>query len=99
MARLGIASYSGISSTDIVQDITNDVKKDVISLGDSLLVDVKRTTPKDKGKARNGWQIKHSPTGFKIENRVEYIGPLNEGSSKQAPRDYVGKIIRKTQIK
>lgn len=61
------------------------------------LKSVKAATPRQSGRARRGWQADKGLKNWKISNRVSYIGSLNEGSSKQAPRDFVGKAIRGTR--
>ena len=75
------------------------IRADVNGIGTSLHTTLKADTPKATGEASRGWRRKNTQDGFTIRNTVDHIGALNEGSSKQAPRDYVGKTIRKTQIK
>lgn len=99
MARLGIARGISTSGAGIDQWLRNSIRKDVQNLGDSLNANLKSTTPKDTGNARKGWTVRHKGDEFTIRNRVDYIGALNEGSSRQAPKDYVGRTIRSTQIK
>lgn len=61
----------------------------------ALYEEAVKATPKDKGKARRGWHIRKgtNPTEStaiqketKIVNRTPYIGRLEKGHSKQAPR-------------
>lgn len=46
-------------------------------------------TPIDTGEARAGWSI----VGSTIQNDVEHINMLNEGSSKQAPSRFVERTL------
>ena len=46
-------------------------------------------TPVDTGEARDGWR--KTPKG--VENPVEHIKPLNEGSSKQAPSHFIERTV------
>jgi hypothetical protein len=46
-------------------------------------------TPVDTGKARDGWKV----VGKSIQNDVEYIDRLNEGSSPQAPTHFIEKTL------
>lgn len=46
-------------------------------------------TPVDTGEAMQGWEIE----GDSIVNRVDHIGALNNGSSKQAPQHFVERTL------
>ena len=46
-------------------------------------------TPIDTGEARRGWKIVKTESGFRITNDVDYINELNEGSSQQAPSNFI----------
>jgi len=51
--------------------------------------DLKRETPVDTGKARDGWYS----TSDSIENDVEYIDELNTGTSQQAPTHFIERTV------
>lgn len=88
-------------------DITNNLDKDmalteqmVLDLTAKTTLDVERdlklATPVDTGRARNGW-ISTIPTipfqpGI-VENNVEYLGKLNDGHSKQAPKLFIESVV------
>lgn len=56
----------------------------------SKLVDaLKEATPVDTGNARDNWKIE----GNSIVNEVEYIEYLNQGSSVQAPQNFIEKTL------
>jgi len=50
---------------------------------------LKAVTPVDTGEARDGWYV----DGKSIENNVEHIDQLNEGSSKQAPPYFIERTL------
>lgn len=70
---------------EYVQKTTLDAQRDLIL-----------ATPVKDGTARRGW-VSTTPTmpyepGI-VENNVEYIGKLNDGSSKQAPANFVENVV------
>jgi hypothetical protein len=56
----------------------------------ALLLDLKEATPKDTKLASNSWFLKRV-NGLEavISNEQDYIIILNNGSSKQAPRNFI----------
>jgi len=81
-------NYVKKKSRNIVSEGKHRVSKHV-------LTDLKRETPVDTGRARDGWKI----VGSKIINNVPYISYLNKGSSLQAPSHFVEKTaIRRTHV-
>jgi hypothetical protein len=50
---------------------------------------LKANTPVDTGEARDGWYA----TDHSIENNVEHVKYLNEGSSQQAPEHFIEQTI------
>jgi hypothetical protein len=60
-------------------------KKTVTNMVDELVL----KTPIDTGLARASWKTNETNTGINVENSVEYIQYLNEGSSKQAPARFI----------
>lgn len=54
-----------------------------------LKTELQNKTPVDTGLARSSWEIKEENQNYNIENNVEYIQYLNEGSSKQAPAYFI----------
>jgi hypothetical protein len=72
---------------EYVQKTTLDAQRDLIL-----------ATPVKDGTARRGW-VSTTPTkpyepGI-VENNVEYIGKLNDGSSKQAPANFVENVVER----
>jgi len=66
-------------------------------LSNELLVNAKKFTPIDKGKARRGWRKEKSFRQTSIVNRVPYINALEDGhSKKQAPNGITKPTIRET---
>ena len=70
---------------------------------DSLIKDVaqhtfktaKSLTPVRSGRARDNWTKDTTRDGFEVENSVPYIGVLDKGSSRQAPRGISKPTVRK----
>jgi hypothetical protein len=54
-----------------------------------LVERLKEATPVDTGNARDGWKLKDDT----IINEVEYIVPLNNGHSQQAPSHFIEKTV------
>lgn len=63
---------------------------------------LKKVTPVDSGKARQGWQNKKYKSlgqqAGEITNEVEYIDVLNNGHSKQAPRYFIEQVLSRIGI-
>lgn len=64
-------------------------------IGEDMFVMVKDLTPIDTGKAKAGWVKTEDKYFTVINNNVEYIVYLEEGSSTQAPRGMVRVTIAK----
>ena len=56
---------------------------------------LKDETPVDTGEARAGWRTVTTSKGFKVINDVEHIVDLNEGSSQQAPSNFIEYTLMK----
>jgi hypothetical protein len=61
------------------------VKKAVAPKINTMVEALKLATPVDTGEAREGWRYEDG----KIINDVAHIVELNEGSSKQAPTNFI----------
>jgi hypothetical protein len=57
--------------------------------------EARKATPIKSGRARRNWTKDVSRQGFKIENNVPYIGRLEEGYSKQAPKGITRPTVRR----
>ena len=69
------------------------------TLADNVLRVIKRNTPIDKGRARRGWRKSKISKDFSIINRVPYIGALEKGRSKQAPKGIVRPSIEQVKLR
>jgi len=69
------------------------------TLADNVLRVIKRNTPIDKGRARRGWRKSKVLKGFSVINRVPYIGALEKGRSKQAPKGIVRPSIEQVKLR
>jgi HK97 gp10 family phage protein len=52
-------------------------------------------TPIDTGRARSSWKTAKAGDDWTVSNNVDYIEYLNEGSSQQAPENFVEKAVQK----
>lgn len=83
------------------RSITNTLNAVVNHFLDDFLDEVKRTTPVREGRARKGWRrrnkydIDRKGDTNVMDNKVPYIGLLDEGSSSQAPRGMTDPAFRK----
>jgi hypothetical protein len=90
--RSGQAAYA---------DIKDQLNAVVNHFLDDFFNEVKDTTPVREGRAKRGWRkrskydITRSGSQAVIENRVPYIGILDEGSSRQAPQGMTEPAFRK----
>jgi hypothetical protein len=79
--------------------ISAKVEKGLRRMRDDLHDDLIAFTPIDTGHAQRRWR----KTATGSENRVEYIVPLEEGHSKQAPDGItvpaINKLIRRSKSK
>lgn len=79
---------------DLEAELTDTVIADVqTKLGLDLLNGLTMATPVDTGQARNGWQLAGEGDLTVVENRVPYIGKLNDGHSQQAPAGFIENVI------
>jgi hypothetical protein len=81
----GISNVNSVLNktlNNLVKEIVEDVNTTIVSL-----------TPVKSGNARRGWK----KTANSVENDVPYIGRLEAGSSRQAPRGMIMPTL--TQIK
>jgi len=76
--------------------VRRDVDRFIDRLSDELLFNSRIETPIDKGRARNGWRKEKTFRQTSVVNRVPYIGALERGHSKQAPRGITTPAINKT---
>jgi len=88
------------------------VEKEVIKLGKMDIIEridyatetLKVVTPVDTGKARSGWRNEkydlnsNSDDVGAIINEVEYIGVLNKGHSRQAPKYFIEQVLSRIGI-
>jgi len=72
--------------------LKNVVLKESSEILTTLQSEIKKRTPIDKGRARKGWRKRSSS----VSNTVPYIGRLENGYSKQAPKGFTKQAIRAT---
>lgn len=79
--------------------LSNRVERGLRRMRDDLHDDLVAATPVDTGHAQRRWR----KTATGSENRVEYIVPLEDGHSRQAPDGIttpaINKLIRRSRSK
>lgn len=84
-------SISGIEKE--LKRVSKDVaeRRKVVhrSTVNKMVDELELVTPIDTGLARTSWKTAEGPESISVENTVEYIQHLNEGSSKQAPARFI----------
>ena len=81
--------FRSSNPTDIFKHIQKSLERDVDRLMTDINTDAERDTPRKTGRAARGWR--YTPryrlgyAGHIIENKVSYIGILEQGYSRQAP--------------
>jgi len=81
--------------SQVTRQLKQEASTEFASVMDAFYKELKKNTPIRTGRARSGWrkfrdtQIGNGQTQTVIANQVPYIGPLDEGSSKQAPKGIV----------
>jgi len=68
-------------------------------LANDIFRGVKDHTPVDTGRAKRGWRLLRKRFGFTINNPVPYIGYLEQGRSKQAPRGMVKPTLERLKTR
>jgi hypothetical protein len=79
----------------VLTSVEQSIKKVNTSLVKTLLVEAKKSTPIRQGRARRGWRVERQGTNTRVVNRVPYIGTLERGRSKQAPRGILRPTVQK----
>tara|TARA_S200002703_G_scaffold114700_2_gene100218 strand:+ start:4849 stop:5160 length:312 start_codon:yes stop_codon:yes gene_type:complete len=71
----------------VAADLNRELDQTVRQISQDYFDRVKAKTPVRSGRARKGWRLKKQRQfAYEVRNRVPYIGRLDEGYSKQAPR-------------
>ncbi len=83
------------NTSNTFNDLKKELEKEQIKkekiVAKRLLENLIQNTPIDTGLARASWSLEKTVEGFKLENSVDYIEHLNQGSSKQAPKYFIEK--------
>ena len=76
--------------------VVSEISKGVKATTTKVIENLKKSTPVDTGRARDGWKGHVKGNIAEVTNDVEYIDHLNNGSSSQAPRFFIEKAILET---
>lgn len=79
----------------IAKLFSEEVKTQLEKKASVLLEDLKEATPVLTGKARDSWavEVDRSTKDIVVTNSQDYIEILNQGSSKQAPRYFIERVL------
>jgi ABC-type sulfate transport system substrate-binding protein len=80
------AKISVIGVSTVVQELQQSVAREIKNLADLVQQEARVHTPKRTGNARRNWNKSVDANGFRVENKVNYIGRLEAGASQQAPK-------------
>ena len=75
------------------RDLERDLGKFVAEVAAEVDKDARANTPVRSGRARRGWVKTVSSDTFTVQNKVPYIGKLEAGASRQAPRGIIGPTL------
>jgi hypothetical protein len=75
--------------------IGKEVEQQIDVVAQVYLEEAQKATPIKSGRARRSWNKDVQRQGFTVENTVPYIGRLEEGYSKQAPKGITGPTLRR----
>ena len=76
--------------------INEQISEELRKASASMIAELRAATPVDTGHARDSWSARVTGDNkVVVENSVDYIEHLNEGSSKQAPAHFVERIALK----
>lgn len=87
----------------VIRDLKKEIGHDFSSTTRELHNNLVNTTPAQSGNARSGWRNTYQNQLFKQKdfeverNNVDYIGILDTGTSRQAPRGIVMPAAKKTR--
>ena len=74
---------------DIAERLLTIAVRQIILRSEKMVTDLVMETPIDTGEARAGWKVRRTSKGVNITNDVDHITDLNEGSSQQAPSNFI----------
>lgn len=92
-------------SRKTIRQLSSEIGRDFAQYAAELTANLRSETPKQSGTAQRGWRNKYKgdiTTNQKVAialNDVPYIGVLDTGTSRQAPRGIVTPALNKTRKK
>jgi hypothetical protein len=81
----------------IERKVAKTLQMTIQEVADTVEETAVRNTPIKTGYTRRQWNKKVGYSDFEVSNRVPWIGRLEAGASKQAPRGIIGPTL--TQLK
>jgi hypothetical protein len=89
MIRVGV---KGSPKKSMQAALQNEIRSQLPKTAEEIQQAMAAATPKDTGEASRRWHVEEMNTArgeFSVSNSIEYIGVLNAGHSKQAPRNFI----------
>ena len=75
------------------RDLQSSFEDFVAKVAAEVDKDARANTPVRSGRARAGWTKSVNRDQFTVQNTVPYIGKLEAGASRQAPRGIIGPTL------
>lgn len=88
MSKMDLTPIKGLNSY-FGRKMTKNATLEIQKKQHTVVNDLKDKTPVDTGRAQRGWYSYNTTQGYTIKNDVDYISDLNEGTSTQAPRNFI----------
>jgi len=77
------------SVLDDIKRASSSIDLQLAKSANAALSRVANSTPVDTGAAKAAWRLERRGKSFRLSNDKEYIDALNNGSSKQAPSNFI----------
>ena len=82
-----------ISVTFNSSDLARNLQQFVDQIAQDVFIEAKKVTPVKSGNARKNWTKTNKRDNFEVKNQVPYIGKLEAGASRQAPKGILGPTL------
>lgn len=83
----------GISVQISNRELSGALSKFVADLAQDVETEARAHTPIRTGNARRNWTKTVTNKSFEVKNQVPYIGKLEAGASRQAPKGIIGPTL------
>ena len=94
-----MASIVLIGADVIEKHLEDTLQMTIKEVADLTEKTAKSKTPVRTGYTRSKWEKKIKKTDFEVSNKVPWIGRLEAGASKQAPKGIIGPTLKEVKGK